>query len=155
DGDGKMDKSTVFIDSLVLPRMILALDDRILVNETYSYDLWSYRDTDNDGVADEKINLYSNPDRRGGNLEHQQSGLIWNLDNWIYMTTLRYRFRFDDDKLIIDTLDYSPGGQWGLTQDDMGAMYYSAAGGERPAFGFQQPPVYGPIPLDGTLAEGF
>lgn len=155
DGDGKMDKSTVFIDSLVLPRMILALDDRLLVNETYSYDLWSYRDTDNDGVADEKINLYSNPDRRGGNLEHQQSGLIWNLDNWIYMTTLRYRFRFDDDKLIIDTLDYSPGGQWGLTQDDMGAMYYSAAGGERPAFGFQQPPVYGAIPLEGTLAEGF
>lgn len=155
DGDGKMDKSTVFIDSLVLPRMILALDDRILVNETYSYDLWSYRDTDNDGVADEKINLYSNPERRGGNLEHQQSGLIWNLDNWIYMTTLRYRFRFDDDKLIIDTLDYSPGGQWGLTQDDMGAMYYSAAGGERPAFGFQQTPVYGPIPLNGTLAEGF
>lgn len=61
DGDGKMDKSTVFIDSLLLPRMILPLDDRLIVNETYSYDLWSYRDTDNDGVADEKIRVYENP----------------------------------------------------------------------------------------------
>ena len=54
DGDGKMDKSSVFIDSLLLPRMILPLDDRLLVNETYSYNITSYRDTDGDGVADEK-----------------------------------------------------------------------------------------------------
>ena len=37
NGDGKMDKSSVFIDSLLLPRMILALEDRLIVNETYSY----------------------------------------------------------------------------------------------------------------------
>jgi glucose/arabinose dehydrogenase len=40
DGDGKMDKHSVYIDSLVLPRMILPLDDRLLVNETYTYDLY-------------------------------------------------------------------------------------------------------------------
>ena len=155
DGDGKMDKSTVFIDSLVLPRMILPLDDRVIVNETYSYDLWSYRDTDGDGVADEKINLYSKPERRGGNLEHQQSGLIWNLDNWIYMTTQSYRLRFTRGKMEIDTLDNPPGGQWGLTQDDMGVMYYSSAGGENPAFGFQHPAVYGQIKIEGRLEKDF
>ncbi len=155
DDDGRMDKSTVFIDSLMLPRMILPLDDRLIVNETYSYDLWSYRDTDGDGVADEKINLYSNPNRRGGNLEHQQSGLIWNLDNWIYVTTLPFRFRFTDGTLEVDTLDNYPGGQWGLTQDDLGVMYYSSAGGENPAYGFQQPAVYGYINPDGRLSEGF
>src|SRR5690606_27637182 len=40
DGDGKVDKSRVFIDSLVLPRMILPLDDRLLVNETYPYSIY-------------------------------------------------------------------------------------------------------------------
>ncbi len=155
DGDGKMDKSTVFIDSLVLPRMILALDDRLIVNETYTYNLWSYRDTDGDGVADEKIPIYTNPNRRGGNLEHQQSGFIWNLDNWIYMTYLPYRFRLTDNKVEIDTLENYPGGQWGLTQDDLGTMYYSSAGGENPAYGFQQPAVYGHVKLEGRLAEGF
>src|SRR5690606_19816811 len=91
DDDGRMDKSTAFIHSLVLPRMLLALDARPLANETYAYDPWSCGDTDNDGIADEKIHLYSNPRRRGRNLEHQQSGPNWNLDNRIYMTTPRYR----------------------------------------------------------------
>ncbi|HEY5916018.1 MAG TPA: cytochrome C, partial [Chryseolinea sp.] len=84
DSDGKMDKRTVYIDSLVLPRMILPLDDRLLVNETYTYDLWSYRDTDGDGVADEKKLLYDEDEADTRNLEHQASGLIWNVDNWIY-----------------------------------------------------------------------
>ena len=55
DGDGKMDKHIVYIDSLVLPRMMLALDDRLVVNETYTYNMYSYRDKDGDGKADEKI----------------------------------------------------------------------------------------------------
>lgn len=155
DGDGKIDKETTFIDSLVLPRMILPLDDRLLVNETYSYDIYSYRDTDGDGVADEKTLVISNPNRRGGNLEHQQSGLIWNLDNWIYMTTLPVRFRFKGGEVITDTLENYPGGQWGLTQDELGHMYYSSAGGENPAYGFQQPAVYGYFNPPGRLSEGF
>jgi len=155
NGDGKMDKSSVYIDSLMLPRMILPLDDRLVVNETYSYDLWSYRDTDKDGVADEKKRIYHNPNPRGGNLEHQQSGLIWNLDNWVYTTYNPFRFRFKGDKFEVDTLENMPGGQWGLTQDDLGYMYYSAAGGENPAFGFQQPVNYGYINPVGRLEEGF
>ncbi len=34
DGDGVYDKHSVFIDNLVLPRKILALDDRLMVGET-------------------------------------------------------------------------------------------------------------------------
>ncbi len=155
DGDGKMDKSSVFIDSLLLPRMILPLDDRLLVNETYSYNITSYRDTDGDGVADEKTPLYVNPNRRGGNLEHQQSGLVWNLDNWIYTTYNPMRFRYAKGELQVDTLDNMPSGQWGLTQDDLGHMYYSSAGGENPAYGFQQHPTYGNVNPEGRLSEGF
>lgn len=156
DGDGKMDKSTVFVDSLMLPRMILPLENELIVNETYSYDLWSYKDTDNDGVADKKERVYYNPNRRGGNLEHQQSGLIWNLDNWVYTTYNPIRFKFKKGgKVIVDSLDMMPRGQWGLTQDDLGVMYYSSAGSENPAYGFQQPAVYGEYNPPGRLAKGF
>ena len=155
DGDGKMDKSTVFIDSLLLPRMILPLENELIVNETYSYDLWSYKDTDNDGVADKKERVYYNPNRRGGNLEHQQSGLIWNLDNWVYTTYNPVRFKFKKNEVVVDSLENMPSGQWGLSQDDMGNMYYSSAGSENPAYGFQQPVVYGEFNTKGRLAEGF
>ncbi|MFY0712570.1 cytochrome C [Seonamhaeicola sp. NFXS20] len=156
DGDGKMDKSTVFVDSLMLPRMILPLQDELIVNETFSYDLWSYKDTDGDGVADEKKRVYYNPNRRGGNLEHQQSGLIWNLDNWVYTTYNPIRFKFKGNgEVVVDSLEAMPSGQWGLTQDDLGVMYYSSAGSENPAYGFQQPAVYGDYNPKGRLAKGF
>ncbi len=157
DGDGKMDKSTVFIDSLLLPRMILPLENELIVNETFSYDLWSYKDTNGDGVADKKERVYYNPNRRGGNLEHQQSGLIWNLDNWLYTTYNPIRFKFKSNgKVEVDSLESMPNrGQWGLTQDDLGNMYYSSAGSENPAYGFQQPPVYGEYNAKGRLAKGF
>jgi glucose/arabinose dehydrogenase len=108
DSDGSMDKRTVYIDSLVLPRMILPLDDRLLVNETYTYDLWSYKDTDGDGVADEKKLLYDEDEADTRNLEHQASGLIWNVDNWIYNSRNPVRFQFKDDKILVDSLLDAP-----------------------------------------------
>ena len=34
NGDGNYDKSTIFIDNLLLPRMVLPLDDRVMVGVT-------------------------------------------------------------------------------------------------------------------------
>lgn len=45
--------------------------------------------------------------------------------------------------------------QWGLTQDDVGRMFYSSAGMEQPAFGFQIPRAYGKVALKDELAPGF
>ena len=73
-GDGVYDKHTVFIDNLLLPRMILPLGTNgVLVNETDSDDIWLYRDTNGDGVADTKELFYAGGNR-GENLEHQSSG---------------------------------------------------------------------------------
>ncbi|HMG89478.1 MAG TPA: c-type cytochrome [Chryseolinea sp.] len=155
DNDGKMDKKTVYIDSLVLPRMILPLDDRLLVNETYTYDLWSYKDTDGDGVADEKKLLYDEDQADTRNLEHQASGLIWNVDNWIYNSRNPMRFQFKNDKILVDSLLDAPQGQWGLTHDDFGRLYYSSAGGEVAALGFQQNPKYGSFELEDQLMDDF
>ena len=54
DGDGRMDQSTIFVDKLNLPRMILPLDDWIAIRETDTMDVVAYRDTDGDGIADEQ-----------------------------------------------------------------------------------------------------
>ena len=155
DGDGKMDKSVVFIDSLLLPRMILPLDDRLLVAETYDNSIYSYRDTDGDGKADERIMVYENNQPNTSNLEHQRSGLVWNLDNRIYLTVEGVRYRYDNGKLVTEQLAESPGGQWGLTNDDYGRLYFSAAGAEIPALGFQQNPYYGRLDFDDQYDDAF
>jgi hypothetical protein len=59
-GDGRFDKRTVFADKLILPRMILPLEDGvILTNETDSDDVIRLTDTNGDGVADKKEVVYS------------------------------------------------------------------------------------------------
>ena len=147
DGDGKMDKHTIYIDSMVLPRMMLALDDRLVVNETYTYNLYSYRDKNGDGVAEEKTLVYHNDTPDDANLEHQKSGLVWNIDNWIYVTSNPVRYRYKKGMLEVDSLLGSTGGQWGLTHDNYGRLYFSSAGGEKAAINFQENPVYGELDI--------
>ncbi len=155
DGDGKMDKNTIYIDSLVLPRMMLALDDRLVVNETYTYNLYSYRDTNGDGKADEKKLVYHNDVPDDANLEHQKSGLIWNIDNWIYVTSNPVRYRYNNGMLQVDSIGSSPGGQWGLTHDNVGRLFFSSAGGEKPAQNFQENPVYGELDFNDQRSKDF
>ena len=155
NGDGIMDKKTVFIDSLVLPRMILPLDDRLVVNETYTYDLWSYRDTNGDGVADEKKLMYHSDEKDTRNLEHQRSGLTWNIDNMIYVSRDPVRYRYASNMLQVDSLPEGPSGQWGLAKDNYGRLFFSSAGGETPALDFQQNPAYGGLNIKGQRADDF
>lgn len=155
DGDGKMDKSAVFIDSMVLPRIILPLDDRVIVGETYNRNLYSYRDTDEDGIADEKILLLEDTIRDNRNLEHQDANMLWSIDNWLYVTNKTFRYRFTKGVLIRDTLPQPAMGQWGLTQDETGRLFFSRAGTEVPALGFQQHPIYGSLEMEGRWDESF
>jgi len=155
NGDGVMDKSVVFIDSLLLPRLILTLDDRLLVNETNSNHIYSYRDTNGDGVADEKKMVYRNDEVSTNNLEHQKSGLIWNLDNKIYVTYQDVRYKYDNGMLKTERLINGSGGQWGLANDNYGRLFYSAAGGETPALDFQQNPYFGRLDVGGQLDKDF
>ena len=155
NGDGKYDKHIVFIDKLMLPRILLPLDDRLIVGETNTNDLFAYRDTDGDGVADEKKPFYIGGNR-GGNLEHQPSGLIWSMDNWLYTTYNAYRLRLDP---VTGTVRKegtgSNGGQWGLTQDNHGKPWYVNAGGERGPLNFQVPIVYGALNTGDQFAPNY
>lgn len=152
-GDGVFDKHTVFIDHLILPRMILPMADGLLVNLTDSNDLWLYRDTNGDGVADKKELFYAGG-ARGGNLEHQQGGLIWDLDNWIYMSVNAIRLRQEGTNTVREWTA-SNGGQWGIAQDNYGKLWFVNAGGELGPLHFQEPIVYGAFSANGQFAPGF
>lgn len=145
NGDGKMDKSSVYIDKLMLPRMILAVGNELLVNETDTYDIYAYKDTDNDGIADQKRIVYHTDKKAFGNLEHQRSGLDWNLDNWIYITVDPVRFQYKVGMLRADSLISGSNGQWGLTHDNYGRLYYSRGGAENAGSGFHINPAYGQL----------
>jgi mono/diheme cytochrome c family protein len=145
DGDGKMDKSTVFIDSLVLPRTILAVGDQLLVTVTNIQHIWSYRDTNGDGKADEKKIVFKNDVIDSRNLEHQNGGFYWNLDNWIYPSRDNFRYKYKNGMLIADTMIDNMIGQWGMTSDNYGRLFYSEAGPGLPAVQIQQMPAYGAL----------
>ena len=153
DGDGRMDTHTVFVDELVLPRMLLPLQDGLIVRETGTLDLHLYRDTDGDGRADDKQLVFEGG-ARGGNLEHQPTGLDWNVDNFLYVTYTNRRYRWRDGRIEAHPMPAGDG-QWGMTHDDWGQCYYSRAGGEVVASNFQQNLQYGKLGLPGQLEEGF
>ncbi len=155
DQDGRMDKADVFIDSMVLPRIMLPLDDRVLVGETYQRNLYTYRDTNGDGRADEQVLLLEDTVRDNRNLEHQDANMIWSIDNWLYVTNKTFRYRFAGGQLLRDTLPEPAMGQWGLTQDETGRLFFSRAGTEVPALGFQQHVAYGALEMEGRWEEGF
>ncbi|GAB3985588.1 hypothetical protein GCM10028807_01160 [Spirosoma daeguense] len=154
NGDGKMDKSSVFIDKLLNPRAILTVGKELLVNETNSYDIYAYQDTNGDGKADKKRLVFKSTRKAFGNVEHQRSGLDWNLDNWIYETIDPIRYRYKNGVLKADTLPYAAG-QWGLTHDDYGRLFYSRAAAGVAASGFQINPAYGQLDFTDAFEEGF
>jgi mono/diheme cytochrome c family protein len=155
DGDGKMDKSTVFIDSLILPRTILAVGDQLLVGVTNVQDIWSYRDTNGDGKADEKKMVFHNPVLDVRNLEHQNGAFYWNLDNWIYPSRDNLRYKYKNGMLHADTMVDNMIGQWGLTSDNYGRLFYSEAGPGLPAVQIQQMPAYGSLNFTDQYSKEF
>lgn len=155
DGDGKMDKSTIFIDSLILPRTVLPVGDEVYITITNAQHVWSYKDTNNDGIADQKKIVFENNSIDSRNLEHQNGGFLWNLDNWIYPSRDNLRYKYKNGKLAVDTLVDNMFGQWGLTNDDYGKLYFSEAGPGLPAVQIQQMPAYGSLNMRDQYTEDF
>ena len=122
DGDGRMDKRTVFAAGLVMPRAMSLIGDGLLVAEPPK--LWFMRDTNGDGVADDKKEIaadYGNTT----NPEHNSNGLLWALDNWIYSANHTTRFRYEGTGKFTREPTITRG-QWGITQDDTGRLYYNS-----------------------------
>ena len=119
DGDWVFDRSTTFMDGLVLPRSVLPCYGGALVIAPPN--LLFARDTDGDGRADDVRTLLGG---FGGleNPEHAGNGLLYGLDNWIHISQHNVEVRFDGES--IQTRRIPGHGQWGITQDDWGRIYY-------------------------------
>ena len=117
--DGVFDNRTVFMDSLVMPRGLCLFDDGILVVEPPK--LWFVEK--NGDKAGQKFLVDSNY-AKGGNPEHQPNGLLRGLDNWIYnaKSDNRYR-RIGKNKWLKEHTHFR--GQWGISQDEYGRLYYN------------------------------
>ena len=118
DGDGRMDKRTVFLDSLRLPRSICFVEDGLLVAEPPN--LWYY-DIVN-GKAGKRV-LVDSAYAVGGNVEHQPNGLLRGLDNWIYNAKSSKRYRKVGQEWKIERTHFR--GQWGISHDNYGRLYYN------------------------------
>jgi mono/diheme cytochrome c family protein/glucose/arabinose dehydrogenase len=126
DGDGRMDKRTVFLDNIILPRALVLHRDGALVGAPPH--LWFCRDTDGDGKADEKTEVATDfgvrvdPARpQLANPERAPNALLWGHDGWLYAGAYTARFKSVDGKWVRDNSTFR--GQWGLAQDDFGRLY--------------------------------
>ena len=99
NGDGIMDKRTVFADGLVLPNGILRWKKGVLVTDAPN--VLYLEDTDGDGRADIKDTVLTgfaltNP-------QHNVNNPMYGLDNWIYLanqgavSTREYKKEFGDE----------------------------------------------------------
>ena len=119
DSDWVFDTATTFMEGLVLPRSVLPCYGGALVIAPPN--LLFAKDTDADGKADDIRTLL---DGFGGldNPEHAGNGLLYGLDNWIHISQHNLEVRFDGES--IQTRRIPGHGQWGITQDDWGQIYY-------------------------------
>lgn len=120
DGDGKMDKSTVYLDSLLLPRGLGLVQGGALVATDKA--LYLTKDINGDLKADHKI-LLDSTYSKNGLPEHADNGLMLNLDNWYYNAKSRLRYRFVQGAWKRDSTEFR--GQWGLSHDDYGRLFYN------------------------------
>lgn len=111
DGDGVMDKSTIFADKLTLPNGILRWKKGILITD--APDVLYLEDTDGDGKADIKEKVLT-----GFSLSNPHVNVnnpVYGLDNWIYLShmgpigTRKYGTQFGDKGSEIRFLDQPNG----------------------------------------------
>ncbi len=120
NGDGQMDKSTIYLDSLIMPRALGLINGGALVAENNA--LWLTYDDDGDLIADRK-ELFDPTYAANGIPEHSDNGLLRNIDNWYYNAKSKLRYRQVGGEWIRDSTEAR--GQYGISHDDQGRLIYN------------------------------
>jgi putative membrane-bound dehydrogenase-like protein len=112
DGDGNMDKRTVFADGLTLPTSVMRWKKGIIVTDAPH--VLYFEDTDNDGKSNLRDTFLSG--FALSNPQHNVNTPVYGLDNWIYVahegsvTTREYKEDFGDEgsEIIFPGVPNSP-----------------------------------------------
>jgi mono/diheme cytochrome c family protein len=116
--DGVIDRSKVFLNKLVLPRGLAHVYGGLLYVDGPK--LW-FVEIINDKPG--KKTLVDPVYAEGGNVEHSSNGLMMHIDNWIYNANYNFRYRLKNGKWLKEPTSYR--GQWGITKDNFGRLYYN------------------------------
>jgi len=139
DGDGRCEVASTFADGLNFPNGVLPWNGGVLV--TAAPDILFLKDTDGDGVADERRVVLTGFVE--GNQQLRVNGLTWGADNWVYAANgrsdgvvrrpgdpdakavplNRHDFRFRPETGEIQVV--SGFSQFGLPRDDWGRRFPS------------------------------
>ncbi len=80
DGDGRYDRSTLFLEGLGYPTSVMPWKKGVLV--TCAPEIFYAEDSNGDGKADRREVLFTGFVE--GNQQHRVNGLRWGLDGWVY-----------------------------------------------------------------------
>lgn len=122
DGDGRMDRSTPFLEQLVLPRGVLPLRGGALA--IVPPNLYWCPDADGDLRADRMEPVGDGFDAGTTNPEHSGNGLLWGLDNRVHLANHPWSYRRNEAG-VWERLPAAGHGQWGLAQDDVGRLFFN------------------------------
>ncbi len=81
DGDGRYDKSTVFLEPIAFPSGVMPWRKGVII--TAAPETFYAEDSDGDGRADIHRTLFSG--FHEGNQQHRVNHPRWGLDNWVYL----------------------------------------------------------------------
>ncbi len=121
-GDGVLDKTTIFLDKLILPRALAVTSDGLLY--AHQDQLFFIKRGGENGTLPIGEPQLIDPDYAlGGNAEHKPNGLLLARDNWYYNAKSEYRYRKIDAKWLKQKTAFR--GQWGIAQDNAGRIYHN------------------------------
>ncbi len=119
NGDGETDKTTTFLDGLVLPRAVAVTSDGCLYTSGNALYFIQRKGLKPEGKPIVIDPVYA----KAGNPEHGANGMIYGHDNWYYNAKYSKRYRRINDKWVSETTDHR--GQWGISKDNAGRLYHN------------------------------
>ncbi|MEX1212826.1 MAG: c-type cytochrome [Balneolaceae bacterium] len=120
NGDGGMDRRSVFLDGIMLPRAIRVFPDGVLLAEPPH--LWWIEDTNGDGKGDQKTEI-SDQFTTPRSPQSGPSALHYGMDNWIHSAHFPSIRRVNGEWI---ERPFEPLGQWELRHDNWGRLYSSS-----------------------------
>jgi len=116
--DGIYDKTSVFLDGLNQPRSMAFYKNGILYG---GHEKLFFVENLNGKAG--KMTVIDEDYTQDANVEHRTNALHRGLDNWIYNVKSDARYREIDGKWVKEKTSFR--GQWGMSQDNYGRLYYN------------------------------